>query len=107
MGASPLHHDYWVPVGGFGEAALALLGEIPEAAAWAAQAKHLFDAAFDWLGDDGAWHEGVADWCYAMAPLLMFYGAGKRSPGKTSMTGPGFAIPSSTAFIIGCRLTNT
>jgi hypothetical protein len=78
----PLHHDYWIPVGGFGEAALALLGEVPEAAAWAVRARQLFDVSFGWLGQDGAWHEGVGDWCYALAPLLMFFGAWQSAVGE-------------------------
>ena len=78
----PLHHDYWIPVGGFGEAALALLGEVPEAANWAARAKRLMDVSWSWVGDDGAWHEGVGDWCYAVAPMLMFYAAWKNVIGE-------------------------
>jgi len=70
-----IHHDHWVPVGGYGEAALALLGEVKEASRWAAHAKVDFDFALSWLGEDGAWHEGAADWCYTVAPLLWFYGA--------------------------------
>ncbi|MCK4966730.1 DUF4962 domain-containing protein, partial [bacterium] len=70
-----LHHDHWIPVGGYGEAALSLLGEVEGAAKWAAYAKIDFDIVFSWLADDGAWHEGAADWCYAVAPLLWFFGA--------------------------------
>lgn len=70
-----LHHDHWIAVGGYGEAALSLLGEFEEADIWAAHAKMNFDNIFTWLGDDGAWHEGAADWCYTVAPLLWFYGA--------------------------------
>lgn len=70
-----IHHDHWIAVGGLGEAALSLTGEVPEAAKWATYAKENFDQAFTWLAGDGAWYEGVADWCYAMAPLLWFYGA--------------------------------
>jgi hypothetical protein len=77
-----LHHDFWVPTGGYGEAALALLGEVDEAAQWAARAKHEFKTCFSWLGDDGAWAEGAADWCYAMAPLLWFYGAWQSVTGE-------------------------
>jgi len=70
-----IHHDHWIPVGGYGEAALALLGEVEEASIWAAAAKADFDFSLSLLGEDGSWHEGAADWCYAMAPLLWFYGA--------------------------------
>jgi hypothetical protein len=70
-----LHHDFWVPVCGFGEASLALLGEVLEAADWASRAWTEMQTCFSWLGGDGAWHEGAADWCYALAPLLWFYGA--------------------------------
>jgi Domain of unknown function (DUF4962) len=77
-----LHHDLWVPVCGYGEAALALVGEVEEAAGWAARAKVEMDVALSWLGDDGAWHEGAADWCYALAPLLWFYGAWRSVTGE-------------------------
>jgi len=77
-----LHHDHWIPMGGFGEAALALLGEVEGADRWAARAKLDFDDCLSWLADDGAWHEGAADWCYAMAPLLWFYGAWQSVTGE-------------------------
>jgi len=77
-----LHHDHWIPVGGFGEAALALLGEVEEADRWAARAKLDFHVCLSWLADDGAWHEGAADWCYALAPLLWFYGAWQSVTGQ-------------------------
>ncbi len=77
-----LHHDFWIPVGGYGEAALALLGEVGEASSWAARAKHLLSVSMSWLGDDGAWHEGAADWCYTLAPLLWFYGAWQTAVGE-------------------------
>ena len=73
----PLHHDYWIPAGGFGEASLALLGEVEQAPSWAVRAKELLDESWSWLGDDGSWHEGVGDWCYAVAPMLTFYSAWK------------------------------
>lgn len=77
-----LHHDFWVPVCGYGEAALALLGEVAEAATWAARARHEMEVCFSWLGEDGSWHEGAADWCYALAPLLWFYGAWQSVTGE-------------------------
>jgi hypothetical protein len=70
-----MHHDHWIAVGGYGEAALALIGETEAAVKYAAYAKTNFDIIFSWLADDGAWHEGAADWCYAIAPMLWFYGA--------------------------------
>ncbi len=76
-----LHHDFWIAVGGYGEAALALLGEVEDAPIWAERAKRLFDKVFTLLGDDGSWHEGVADWCYAAAPLLWFFGAWETAVG--------------------------
>lgn len=79
---NPMHHDHWIPVGGYGESALALLGEVKNASNWAVGAKTDFDIAFSWLGDDGAWHEGAADWCYALAPLLWFYGAWQSVVGE-------------------------
>ncbi|MFQ6034901.1 MAG: DUF4962 domain-containing protein [Sedimentisphaerales bacterium] len=77
-----IHHDHWIPVGGYGEAALALLGEVKQASTWAGRAKADFDFALSWLGDDGAWHEGAADWCYTMAPLLWFYSAWQSVVGE-------------------------
>lgn len=77
-----MHHDHWIPVGGYGEAALALLGEVKDASKWAARAKTDFDFALSLLDDDGAWHEGPADWCYTMAPLLWFYSAWQSVVGE-------------------------
>jgi len=77
-----MHHDHWIPVGGYGEAALALVGEVDEASRWAARAKSSFDYALSWFGDDGAWHEGAADWVYTMAPLLWFYNAWQNVVGE-------------------------
>jgi len=78
----PLHHDAWIAWGGLGEASLALLGEVPEASAWAARARDRMESALGWLGDDGAWHEGVADWVYTLAPLLWFFGAWQTKVGE-------------------------
>ncbi len=72
---SPIHHDHWIAVGGLGEASLSIIGEVEESAKWATYVKENLDYAFTWLGNDGAWFEGVADWCYAMSPLMWFYGA--------------------------------
>jgi hypothetical protein len=77
-----LHHDHWVATGGYGEAALAIAGEVDEAEIWAIRAMEEFKLAFSWLGDDGAWQEGAADWCYALAPLLWFFGAWQTAAGE-------------------------
>lgn len=72
---SPIHHDHWIAVGGLGEASLSIIVEVPETAKYATYVKDNLDHGISLLGDDGAWYEGVADWCYTMAPLLWFYGA--------------------------------
>jgi len=77
-----LHHDFWIPTAGYGEAALALVGEVPQAALWACRAREEFEEIFRYLGTDGAWHEGPADWCYALAPLLWFYSAWETAAGE-------------------------
>jgi len=77
-----MHHDHWIAAGGFGEASLAILGEVDDSCRYAAYAKLNFDTILSWLSDDGAWHEGAADWCYAMAPLLWFYGAWETVAGE-------------------------
>lgn len=79
---SYIHHDFCIAMGGFGEASLAVLGEIDEANKYAAFARANFDIIHSLLGDDGAWHEGVADWCYTMAPMLWFYGAWESVTGE-------------------------
>jgi len=99
-----IHHDHWIPVGGYGEAALALLGEAEQSCRWAAHAKVDFDFALSWLGGDGAWHEGVADWCYTMAPLLWFYGAWQSILGENPHNVPW--IRNTAAYRLYHRLTD-
>jgi hypothetical protein len=77
-----LHHDHWIPTGGYGEAALAIAGEVGNAEIWAQRSLDEFRTAFSWLGDDGAWLEGAADWAYALAPLLWFFGAWQTVVGE-------------------------
>jgi hypothetical protein len=72
---SHLHHDHWIATAGYGEAALGIVGEHLAAERWFERALSEFSECLSWLGDDGAWHEGAADWCYAMAALLRFFGA--------------------------------
>jgi len=81
-GDNYLHHDAWIPFAGYGVGALALLGEVDEALLWATRSRQDFDIAFSLLGDDGAWHEGPADWCYTLAALLMFFEPWERATGE-------------------------
>lgn len=80
-----LHHDFWVPTAGYGETALAIEAEHPSAAAWADRALEEFRTAIAWLGDDGAWPEGPADWAYAVGPLLWFLAAWESARGSASV----------------------
>lgn len=46
-----------------GEAGIAFLGEIPEAATWLDYAVNKFHSCYPiWADDDGGWHEGVSYW---------------------------------------------
>ena len=78
-----LHHDFWIPVAGFGLGALALLGEEPDAARWAARAAEELQHALDLLGADGAWHEGAADWVYGLVLFLLFSDVYRRAGGAS------------------------
>lgn len=78
-----LHHDFWIPVAGFGLGALALLGEEPEAERWAARAAEELEHALDLLGGDGAWHEGAADWVYGLVLVLLFADAYRLAGGPS------------------------
>jgi hypothetical protein len=76
-----LHHDFWIPVAGCAIGALALLDEVPEAEGWlrhlAGEVTHIFEV----LADDGAWHEGAADWVYGLVLVLLFADAYRRKAG--------------------------
>jgi hypothetical protein len=78
-----LHHDTWIPLGGLGLGAMAVLDEAPEAPAWAERAEHELFAALDWLDDDGAWPEGPAGWAFALASAVPFWAAyARRFPSR-------------------------
>jgi hypothetical protein len=81
-GDNYLHHDAWIPFAGYGVGALVLLGEVDEAVQWAVRSRQNFDIAFQLLGNDGAWHEGPADWSYAMSALLMYFEPWKNITGE-------------------------
>jgi len=81
-----LHHDHWIPVGGMGLAAMALVDEVPDAQKWADKANSEFGEAFNRLGDDGAWHEGVCGWTFGMATFLPFLDAYDKRFGTTNLS---------------------
>ncbi len=76
-----LHHDYWIPTCGLGVGALALKGEDERWRTWYGLAKEELTLALSLLGDDGAWHEGVGPWCYALASMLPFVEAARNVAG--------------------------
>jgi hypothetical protein len=54
-----------------GEAGIALLGEVPEAATWLDYAVNKFYACYPvWSDDDGGWHEGVSYWAGYMSKAV-------------------------------------
>jgi hypothetical protein len=78
-----LHHDTWIPVGGLGVAAMAILDEVPRAAIWADRAIHELSVALDWLDSDGAWPEGPCGWAFAMFAAIPLWDAyARRFPAR-------------------------
>jgi hypothetical protein len=73
-----LHHDTWIPLGGLGIGAMAVIDEAPDAPTWAERAQHELMAAIDWLDADGGWPEGPAGWAFAMASAVPFWAAYAR-----------------------------
>ncbi len=54
-----------------GEAGIAFLGEVPEAAMWLDYAVNKFYACYPvWSDDDGGWHEGVSYWSGYMSKVV-------------------------------------
>lgn len=73
-----LHHDTWIPLGGLGIGAMALLDDTSEALAWADRAASELLSALDWLASDGAWPEGPCGWAFALHSVLPFLDAYRR-----------------------------
>jgi hypothetical protein len=73
-----LHHDTWIPLGGLGIGAMALLDDTAEALTWADRAAHEILAALDWLDGDGAWPEGPCGWAFALQSVIPFLDAYRR-----------------------------
>jgi hypothetical protein len=80
-----LHHDTWIPIGGLGAGAMAVIDELPDAPRWAERAREALDEALDWLDGDGAWPEGPCGWAFAMISALPFWDAYRRRfPGRAA-----------------------
>jgi hypothetical protein len=73
-----LHHDTWIPLGGMGVGAMAVVDEVPGAERWAERAREALGEALDWLADDGAWPEGPCGWAFAMISAVPFWDAYRR-----------------------------
>ena len=73
-----LHHDTWIPLGGLGLGAMAIIDESPNAGRWAERARDELDRALDWLDGDGAWPEGPCGWAFAMISAVPFWEAYRR-----------------------------
>lgn len=73
-----LHHDTWIPLGGLGLGAMAVIDESADAPRWAERAREELDGAINWLGKDGAWPEGPCGWAFAMISAVPFWDAYRR-----------------------------
>ncbi|MBN2507844.1 MAG: DUF4962 domain-containing protein [Verrucomicrobia bacterium] len=75
-----------------GEAGLAFLGEIPEAATWLDYAVNKFYACYPvWSDDDGGWHEGVSYWAGYMGKAVWWLQAAEAAIGIDGTRKPFFA----------------
>ena len=73
-----IHHDHWLPLAGLGIGATALYGDIDKSKQWADIFKHHIEESMKFIGNDGAWTEGAADWVYAMSLVYPFFDIYKR-----------------------------
>ncbi|APR77835.1 Oligo alginate lyase [Minicystis rosea] len=73
-----LHHDTWIPIGGLGVGAMAVIDELVEAPVWAERARGALNEALNWLDGDGAWPEGPCGWAFAMVSAIPFWDAFRR-----------------------------
>jgi hypothetical protein len=71
-----------IAYGALGVAALALLGEVPEAETWLDLARHRIVNVLDSGGENGGWGEGIHYWQYGMYPLVFFVDALRRVTGE-------------------------
>jgi hypothetical protein len=77
------NHDCIIPLTGLGIGAIALLGEDPRAQEWLNRGIEQMDMVFDRIGDDGAWHEGVAPWAFGTIAVLIYADELERATGRS------------------------
>jgi hypothetical protein len=75
-----------------GEAGLAFLGEIPEAAMWLDYAVNKFYSCYPvWADDDGGWHEGVSYWSGYLTKSVWWQQVAQAALGIDGLKKPFFA----------------
>ncbi len=75
-----------------GEAGIAFLGEIPEAATWLDYAVNKFSACYPvWSDDDGGWHEGASYWAGYMSKAVWWLQVADSALGIDGLKKPFFA----------------
>ena len=76
------NHDF-IPTSGLAVAALALMGESPNAAKWAALARAHHHRAGQLLSPDGFYYEGMEYWIFSATWLVRFLDAWEHSTGES------------------------
>jgi hypothetical protein len=76
------NHDF-IPTAGLGVAALALMGESPEAERWAAAAYAHHHRANQLLSPDGYYYEGIEYWIFSAPWLVHFADAWEHATGES------------------------
>lgn len=74
------------------EAAIAFLGEVPEAETWLDYAVNKFYAAYPvWSDDDGGWHEGMSYWAGYMGKVVSWLQVAQAALGIDGYQKPFFS----------------
>jgi len=76
------NHDF-IPTAGLAVAALALMGESPEAEKWAALARAHHHRAGQLLSPDGYYYEGIEYWIFSAPWLVHFLDAWEHATGES------------------------
>jgi hypothetical protein len=76
------NHDF-IPTAGLAVAALALMGESPDAPTWAALARAHHHRAGQLLSPDGYYYEGIEYWIFSAPWLVHFLDAWEHSTGES------------------------